>query len=297
MKDLPHNRTLLCDLRHRWLPVSLLILWGCAFVLTTHLLPRRHGDQPRSIFAGLMLREIRATLARKSMVTADLYFHRGRGHKPPRQVLTNSLFYRLHAQVSPREAIHRSGNSVKEVIPWLWFGVKLDPGNVDILLTTAYWLRAAGYVRQADAMLADAQRQLPQSPVLYLERARGKLAMQDAPAAARLLDAGLKLIDRGGQATPEERDLSARMRLYRAYLHEAHGKTNQAVAIYRQLASKNPARHGLLERRAASLAQGAPVQPTAAEVIRGMAKTEVQCPHEHPHPHKEHDHASIDPDG
>ncbi len=264
--------------RPAWL--TLLLLWCVAFAMAVELAPgecRLLADD--SPFASFLLDGVRQAMAAKSMRIADRYFHRGVDHGVA-EAFTNTPFQRLRDRISPREIVHREGDAIAEILPWLWFGTRLDGANLDNVLTTAYWLHVAGRPLQAARLLAEAQRRIGPRPELYLARARAALALGRTAEATAMLAAGLKCL--GKEADTERTRLTRRQLLtYRACLHELAGETHAAALIYRQLAQTDPARCAGLAKRADALENGLPVSPSAAECLRAVLHVTAACAAHH----------------
>lgn len=280
--------------------LSALLLGGIALLALRRAAPYAQASATApGLAGGLLLDAVRDTFAEKSFDTADLYFHRGRGHHARAEAFTNCWFQRLQDSVSPRVVLHREGADVNEVLPWLWLSTKLgSTSNLTYVLTAAYWLRAAGHLRAAGSLLEETQRHQGPQAALFLEQARIALARRQRGEARRFLDQGIQW---AAAAPPpseltDDRDVRNMLRLCRAYLFEYEGDTNAASRLYAILFDELPTHPAALRQRHLDLQAGRPVSPTAAEALHTMSRANIHCDEDHDHDdHDNHDHE--DPDG
>lgn len=273
-----------------------LLLATAAFALATRLtIFDPHAAAAGSPFTSFLLDGVRAALAAKSMETADRYFHFGIDHAVA-EAFTGTIFQRLRDRISPRAITHREGDAIAEVLPWLWLGTQLDGGNLDNILTAAYWLHVSKHPLQAAELLARAQRRMGPNPDLYLAQARMALVLGQTAAATSFLTAGLNC--RQGAETASAAEAFARTRrqllTYRAYMYEMAAATNEAMRIYRQLAADHPEQCASLAVRAEALQRGTPLTHSAADMLRAVLRIEATCSqHEngtgHDHGHGGHE--------
>jgi hypothetical protein len=272
-----------------------LLLATAAFSLAIRLAPfDPSASSAGSPFTSFLLDGVREALASKSMDTADRYFHCGIDHAVT-EAFTGTVFQRLRDRISPRAIVHREGDAIAEILPWLWLSTQLDGGNLDNILTAAYWLHVSKHPRQAADLLARAQQRIGPNPALYLAQTRMALVLGQTAAANAFLTAGLNCRQADESASDTEAFAQTRRQLltYRAYLCEMAADTNAAVSIYRQLVAEHPAQCAGLATRADALQSGAPPSPTAAELLHAVLRVEATCSHhehgaEHDHEHGAH---------
>jgi len=273
-----------------------LLLATAAFALATRLtIFDPHAAATGSPFTSFLLDGVRAALASKSMETADRYFHFGVDHAVA-EAFTGTIFQRLRDRISPRAIVHREGDAIAEILPWLWLGTQLDGGNLDNILTAAYWLHVSKHPRQAAELLARAQHRMGPDPDLYLAQARMALVLGQTTAATAFLTAGLNCRQGAETASADEAFAGTRRQLltYRAYMYEMAAATNEAVRLYRQLAADHPEQCASLAARAEALQRGTPLSPSAADLLRTVLRVEATCSQhdhgpEHDHEHGRHD--------
>jgi len=83
---------------------------------------------------------------------------------------------------------HGDSGAVREILPWLKIAQELDPENPLTYTVSAYWLRQRmGKVREAELMLREGLKALPDHPALQFELGRIYFENQKEPARARNL--------------------------------------------------------------------------------------------------------------
>ena len=102
--------------------------------------------------------EAKILLSDVSYITADIYFHGGRGgfteeekcishpdehHKHVHEHIPApkfNLLARLAQKLEFHEHRHLSGEEGKEALPWFYYAAKLNPHNIDAYVVGAYWV-------------------------------------------------------------------------------------------------------------------------------------------------------------
>ena len=239
------------------------VLWGFAFALACRLLsmPDQQKRNNES-FADKMLGGIRYEISGELYEHADSVFHKGVGHAPKESV--PDWFAKMRRQVAPRGHAHLHHEGTLEIMPWLYFSTRADPGNVTAYAVAAYWLaREAGRLDLAEGVLNEALRNNPSDYRVYMEK--GNLAMKEGKykKAARFLDAAyLRLSGTNNMdevyppaAAPETtRDKDqvridrAEILVYRGLLYEMQGSPDNALRCYREIVKIFPGRVNLKER-------------------------------------------------
>ena len=92
--------------------------------------------------------EAKILLSDMSYITADIYFHGGlfshpaepheHAHKHIHAPKFN-LLARLAEKLEFHEHRHLSGEEVKEILPWFYYAVKLNPHNIEAYVIGGYW--------------------------------------------------------------------------------------------------------------------------------------------------------------
>lgn len=238
------------DRRRVWLFVA--AAWLSTFSLSAHLLarvPPRPPGEGGSTVAAALLGESRVALAGDFYRKADLYFHRGVGHKKD-LAFENRAFQVLGRHISPERHAHLHGDEVRELMPWLWLTLRMDPSRTETYLVAAFWLaRDGGRIDLALEVLEEAQRNIPKSDAVQLQKGRLYLKRGDIERATQAFDAALAFWP-GGDA-PESEDAlyrKASALLYRSLLHERAGETGEAARYLRDILRIFPQRKHLQNR-------------------------------------------------
>lgn len=121
-------------------------------------------------------------------VKADLYFHGGameEGDAPA--AAPDDWIARINSRIQPTEHRHLETDEQKEMLPFFAMATKLDPRNIEAVLTTAYWLNNRfGKTDEAIGVLQKGERDNPLSWEIPFEL--GSLYLKekkDYSAAAR----------------------------------------------------------------------------------------------------------------
>ena len=271
-----------------WPWLSLVAVWTAAFSLSCRLsvLPidaAQEGNEYST--ARALLGESRVALSGHFYEMADLYFHRGAGHKQEK-AFEGDFFQRIAGVVSPQEHVHISGQNITEIMPWLWLAIRTNPHNVELYLVTAFWL--AGKIDRPDLaqeVLVDAQRNNPRSYEVLLEWGRLCLKQGKQEAARHKLDAALALWP-GTQAPESEsaRQDKRNILIHRGLLYEVEGANDQAIAAYREVVALFPGQRSL-RKRTNALSRGDTPSVLAthlrAVMLEDHRKARLRCSREH----------------
>ncbi len=239
--------------------LNIFALWGFAFALACRLLSM--PDDQNNNNAGLaakMLGGIRYEISGDFFERADLVFHKGVGHAPPRE--TNpDWFARMRGQLAPYGHYHLHQEGIMEIMPWLYFATRADAGNVTAYTVAAYWLAGeANRPDLAEQVLNEALRNNPADYRVYMEK--GRLAMKEGKynKAARYLDAAYarlpdtSRIDKDHPPAAGDKDQilfdRAEILLHRGLIHEIQGSPESALRCYRETTQLFPGRLNLKER-------------------------------------------------
>ena len=226
---------------------------------------------------------------------ADQYFHKGVKHLRPR-AFNNSIFQKVADEISPKVHAHLLGTEVTEMLPWLWLAIQTNPRRLDTYLVAAFWLATdAQRPDLALNVLDEAQRNVPHSYEVQLEKGRLFLRQNRIAEAAAALDTGLAFWPGAGNRDSYDMQYDrASLLLYRAVVHELQGESEKAIAGLRQILRMFPERTGVKER-IRQLEQGVDTSLLPAARLRQMLKDDdirqhsATCTHEDEHEH-EHDH-------
>ena len=266
-----------------------------AFSLACHLTTIHAQAMPggqRSL-AQTLLGDTRIAIGSQFYTQADVYFHRGVPHEHE-SAFREDPFQRIHAQVSPRQHTHLSGESdIREIMPWLDLATRADPQNLDGYLVAAFWLASeAKRPGLALEILNRAQRNIPYAYEVQLAKGRLHLHTGDHGLAQQAFDATLAFWEATADATKHDHLLDkAEALLYRALLREAAGITAGAIADLRTMLTITPHRPAM-RTRLEQLEMGTPTQPPArdllATLLRQYDARHRACEHED-HEHEAHD--------
>lgn len=295
--------------QHKLTPwVSIAILWTAVFILSCRLLPgvaaTSNSNQPS--LATAVFGETRHVLARQFYELADQQFHRGVPHLQERK-FENGFFMRLQLAAKPEEHLHLGHDDIKEMMPWLWMSLRMNPQDIESYRVTAYWLAtAANQFDEAQKVLKEAQQNNPYQYQIQLDRGRLYLQMDQRELAVQRFDAALRFLPR---TTGIDESLikleTAEILMYRSLLHEASGETDRAIALLKVITRLFPERTQLLQRIEA-LNNHTPPKRSAQDLLNAMlrASSEHKCQrthteeatgqdcdgHDHTHcSHEEHD--------
>jgi tetratricopeptide (TPR) repeat protein len=155
-----------------------------------------------------------------------------------------------------------ASGEVREILPWLKIAQELDPENPLTYSVTSYWLRQRmGKVREAQLLLREGLRYLPNHPVLLFELGRIFYAVNAAekPGAQRDPDRARHIWHQGIRSWQEqeaglpEPDLFILEQLltHLAKLEEDANNLPQALSLWERAAQVAPDRAGLPQRVAA----------------------------------------------
>ena len=292
--------------QHKLTPwVSVAILWTAAFVLSCRLLPGAISPNAQNApsLASAVFGETRHALARQFYALADQQFHRGVPHLQERE-FENGFFMRLQLAASPEEHLHLEHDDIKEMMPWLWLSLRMNPQDIESFRVTAYWLAtAANRWDEAQNVLVEAQQNNPYQYQVQLDRGRLYLQMNQRKQAAQRFDAALRFLPR---TTGVDESLvkleTAEILMYRSLLHEAAGETDRSIALLEVIVRLFPERTSLLQRIEALKNHTAPkrsAQDLLISMLRASSKHECQRTHteensdqdcgEHDHTHCSHE--------
>lgn len=154
---------------------------------------------------------------------------------------------------------------VREILPWLKLAQQLDPEEPLTYTVTAYWLRNRMHkVREAETLLRDGLRHLPNHPVLLFELGRIYSEQQDDPVRARnIWRFAIKSWHRQepGKSEPDLFILE-QLLTHVARVEEQAGEYFIALDYWQQALAVAPDRGGVRERIAELEAKLAEQQPS-----------------------------------
>lgn len=141
---------------------------------------------------------------------------------------------KIYAGVNVTEHSHLQGDRARELMPILDFSLKLNPHNVQAVLTTAYWLRdALGDPGSALSVLERGARENPASWEIEFEAAELLFKRKDYASAAVRYEAALRKM--AGTESGEFDPIRTRYRLAESL--ERAGDVSRALVFYREAAA------------------------------------------------------------
>ncbi len=229
--------------------VIILTLWGIAFTLACRLLnmPENRGAG-RAGVAAKMFGIMRGEIGGQFYEQADLVFHKGVGHSHP--AASRDPFARLRREVAPSGHAHLHAEGTLEIMPWLYFATRADPGNVTAYAVAAYWLADEnGRPDLAERVLNEALSNNPSDHRVHMEMGRLSMKTGKYKKAARQFDAALHFLPPATEPDNEgRRNDRAEILTYRGLLYEMDGCPEKAARCYRETTGMFPGRLQLKER-------------------------------------------------
>lgn len=277
-----------------FLPLSILTLmltatFSISCMLTAKNMPARILEHGETSLAAVILDAGRTSLSVYLYEKADLYFHMGKERKV-NLAFSDDWYQRIRTSLNPAEHVHRSGEQVKEIMPWLWLAAQADPHNIMHYVVASFWLaHEAGRPDIARQLLAQARWQNPFNYTIAMEDALICLHLGHADEAASLLDAGLAFWP--GKANPEDEEIlndKSRMLLYRALLHEASGNTEAAINNLNEIIMAFPDRKEI-RSRIEELKSGREPSLLASGTWSAILKTDIDSRKDHKCDYDDHD--------
>jgi tetratricopeptide (TPR) repeat protein len=275
-----------------FLPGVILVgLWGLAFSLACRLSVIQPslagGQESRTTVAGAFVGESRTALSGYFYEMADDYFHRGVPHLRRRE-LENTFFRRTVAVITPGQHGHLAGQDVREIMPWLWLAIRMNPRDVKLYLDAAFCLaHDMGRSDVAHEVLREALYANPGDYRILLDDGRIYLREGRLAEAGRALNAGLAFWS--GRADPDGADAKFDKRsllIYRGLVYETQGDLAKAADCYEQILQLFPEAKGFRDRWDALRRAVCPDQ-APARVIRNTLEEEgamrVKCEREGRH--------------
>jgi len=155
-----------------------------------------------------------------------------------------------HGSGGPEIELGESGE-VREILPWLKIAQELDPENPLTYTVTAYWLRQRmGKVREAELMLREGLKALPNHPALLFELGRIYFENQQEIARARNVwrHAAKSWLQQEGDQSDPDKFILEQILTHLAKLEEASGNLTQALRYWEQAGTLMPERAGIPDR-------------------------------------------------
>lgn len=274
----------------------LTVVFSSSCLLTAGNAAIQISGQGDTSLASVIMDSGRKALSTYLYEKADLYFHMGKDRKLD-LAFPEDWFQRTKESLSPTEHEHRSGENIKEIMPWLWLAAQADPHNIIHYVVASFWLaHEADRPDLARKLLANARWKNPFSYTIAMEDAIICMQMGHVDEGAALLDAGLAFWP--GPSDPADEETlndKSRMLLYRALLHEASGNTEEAITSLQGILAIFPSRKEI-ETRIAELRSGNEPSLLASGVWSAILAKDIaerkdhRCDYDGANGHETHEH-------
>lgn len=273
------------------LPILAVVAAGVAAAATGAVLlsqPQTEGEgTPRgSVY---ILGPARSMLAKGLYERADLYFHKGVGHK--KEEAFHGFFQRWREQIVPSQHAHAEGREIEEILPWLRLATRSDPHNIEIYLVASYWLAGeCGRPELARQAIEEAIAKNPDRYELHLEMGRLYLAESQYETALQWLNSAEQSMKSCDPADSEQAAIDIGFILMgRSYINEALGHYPEAIQATSDYLALKP-EHAGIRQRLDRLQNGIFSPESARDKLKLLFHKEHECAYEdHDHDH-DHDH-------
>lgn len=119
--------------------------------------------------------------------------------------------------------------TVREILPWLKLSSELDPKHVETYVTTAYWLRRMGKVKEAEDFLREGLHENPGDPYILFDLGRIFYEYRHDPVRARnVWEAGLRNLAKLPQ-TDENKYVAEQILTAMAHMEEQQKNFEQTL--------------------------------------------------------------------
>jgi tetratricopeptide (TPR) repeat protein len=137
---------------------------------------------------------------------------------------------------------HLANKNANELLPWFKIAAEMNPNEVEVYTTTAFWLRNLGKFKEAEDFLRNGWRENPDSYEILLELGRlYEVNRQDHTRARNVWELGLRKWEKR-EAGKEKPEIFAKQQLvgHLADLEEKAGNKGQALVYLEQLVNLSP---------------------------------------------------------
>lgn len=137
---------------------------------------------------------------------------------------------------------HMAEKNSRELLPWFKIAAEMNPNEVDVYTTAAFWLRKMGRFEEAEGFLRKGWRENPESYQILLELGKVYETNRKDPVRARnVWELALAKWEKS-ESGKETADLFAKQQLigHLADLEEKAGNNSQALAYLEQLVNLSP---------------------------------------------------------
>lgn len=204
------------------------------------------------------LGEGRSIISSLSILQADRYFHRGMGHQDEdhqgQTCVTKmsdadaaehgdreiepvpgkfNILPRMSQAIEVTRHVHLDGDQIKEIIPWLYYAIKIDPHNVEAYVLASYYLsERLNKVNEGIIVLREGLTSNPDSWQINAELGRIYFKhFANYEVAAKFLSRAGELI----QQVPHDKFQERSVLSFLAYSYEGLGQNEKALPLYRRM--------------------------------------------------------------
>ncbi len=229
--------------------LCVLVVFSASSAMTARNVTATLTDNGSSSVAAAIMDAGRQAVSLWLYEKAELYFHMGKKPEVNRAFSANP-FQNLSRSLDPVEHVHLNGETVAEILPWLWMAAKADPHNIQHYMVSSFWLaHEMGRPDLALDFLSEARCNNPFSYPIAMESGVIALNTGDKEEATSQLDAGLAFwLLSEEKASYDAKNDRARMLLYRALLYEDSGRKKDAVLMLEEILALFPARSEINKR-------------------------------------------------
>jgi len=160
----------------------------------------------------------------------------------------DNFYAHMRRATVPSGHFHRTGKESKEILPWIYLAIKIDPLNDELYRTIAYWLQKSyGRTDLSIEMYKLAQQNLPYNPSIKLEQ--GMLLLRDnhQTEAMQKFEAASKFMNLQPAAN-QDSYLKANILLEIAVIYEKQGEKSKALEKYEQIHQLFPERQSTIDK-------------------------------------------------
>jgi len=195
-----------------------------------------------------LLRDKEEQIGRKGLVKdlPHLHKHADENEGETEKTCIFNILPRIGGEISIHQHRHLHGEEEKEVVPWLYYSVKLNPHNIEAYVIGAYWVGSRlGKVDEALKFLREGMKYNPNAWQIYSEM--GNLYFtekQDYPQSIRFYSKAELLMN---EENCDKFDMSHVLTFLGAS-YEKTGRADKAIEYYRKDLRLFPTHEGLIKR-------------------------------------------------
>jgi len=160
----------------------------------------------------------------------------------------DNFYAHMQRATVPSGHFHRLGEEAKEILPWIYLAVKIDPTNDELYRTIAYWLQKSyGRTDLSTEMYNLAQQNLPYNPAIKLEQGMMLLNENNQKEAMQKFQAAMRFMELQ-PAENQDTYLKVNILLEIAVIYEKQGEKAKALEKYEQIHQLFPERQSTIDK-------------------------------------------------